>query len=167
MVWGWFNCITFTVHFISVIITPAPPQIIRYKILEAEEPCKVLPMEGSLGMAVGPIYSRGEQESHTAWGGVRPAVRWQFGVLCQQGGYMRERKQEISQSLKGVMGYAFSQWTLQLWMKRETVWYGRKKKKIKAFDIQKLSVQFPGASHNHCVTLGACPHYSLPLFTHL
>ena len=30
MVSGLFKCITFTVYFISVIITPAPPQIIRH-----------------------------------------------------------------------------------------------------------------------------------------
>ena len=30
MVSGWFKCITFIVHFISIIITPAPPQIIRH-----------------------------------------------------------------------------------------------------------------------------------------
>ena len=27
---GWFKSITFTVHFISILITPAPPQIIRH-----------------------------------------------------------------------------------------------------------------------------------------
>ena len=30
MVWGWFKCITFIVHFISIIITSASPQIIRH-----------------------------------------------------------------------------------------------------------------------------------------
>ena len=37
MVWGRFKCITFIVYFI--IITSAPPQIIRYQILEVEDPC--------------------------------------------------------------------------------------------------------------------------------
>ena len=29
MISGWFKCITFIVHFVSIIITSAPPQIIR------------------------------------------------------------------------------------------------------------------------------------------
>ena len=36
---GWFGAdssITFSLHFISVIITSAPPQIIRHEILEVE-----------------------------------------------------------------------------------------------------------------------------------
>ena len=40
MVWGWFKCIIFIVHFISVIITSAPPQIIRHQIPEVGDPCK-------------------------------------------------------------------------------------------------------------------------------
>ena len=28
-IWGWFKCITFTVPFISIIVTSAPPQIIK------------------------------------------------------------------------------------------------------------------------------------------
>ena len=77
-------------------------------------PARCCQWKGPLGWLWDPSTQEEEQESHTAWGGVRPEVRWQSGVLCQQGGYMRERKQEISQSPKGVMGYAFSQWTLQL-----------------------------------------------------
>ena len=38
MVWGWFKCVTFIVHFISVIITSAPPQIIRHWIPEVGDP---------------------------------------------------------------------------------------------------------------------------------
>ena len=30
MVSGWFKCITFIVHFISIVIASSPPQIIRY-----------------------------------------------------------------------------------------------------------------------------------------
>ena len=30
MVWGWFKCITFIVHFISIVIISAPPQLIRH-----------------------------------------------------------------------------------------------------------------------------------------
>ena len=30
MVWGWFKHITFIVHCISIIITSAPPQIIKH-----------------------------------------------------------------------------------------------------------------------------------------
>ena len=50
MVSGWFKHMTFIIYFISFIITSAPPQIIRHKILEAGDPCmwsqhpqKVLP----------------------------------------------------------------------------------------------------------------------------
>ena len=40
MVSGWFKYITFyIVHFISIIITSAPPQIIRHLILEVGDPC--------------------------------------------------------------------------------------------------------------------------------
>ena len=39
MVWGWFKSITLIVHFISIIITSAPPQSLRHSILEAEDPC--------------------------------------------------------------------------------------------------------------------------------
>ena len=38
---GWFKCITFIVHFISVIITSAPPQTIRHQIPEAGDPCHI------------------------------------------------------------------------------------------------------------------------------
>ena len=38
MVSGLFKCITFTVHFISIIITLAAAQIIRHWILEAGDP---------------------------------------------------------------------------------------------------------------------------------
>ena len=38
MVLGWFECITFTMHIISVIITSAPLQIIRYYIPEVGNP---------------------------------------------------------------------------------------------------------------------------------
>ena len=31
LVWGWFKSITFIVHFMSTIISPAPPQIIRHQ----------------------------------------------------------------------------------------------------------------------------------------
>ena len=34
-VWGWFKCITFIVYFLSIIITSAPPQIIRHYTGEA------------------------------------------------------------------------------------------------------------------------------------
>ena len=34
LVWGWFKHITFIVHFMSTIISPAPPQIIRHQSLE-------------------------------------------------------------------------------------------------------------------------------------
>ena len=37
---GWFKCITCTVHFISIIITSVPPQIIRPLIPEAGDPCE-------------------------------------------------------------------------------------------------------------------------------
>ena len=30
MVWGWFKCITFIGHIIFIIITSAPPQVIRH-----------------------------------------------------------------------------------------------------------------------------------------
>ena len=39
MVSGWFKCITFIVHFISIIITSAPHQIIRHEIPEVGDPC--------------------------------------------------------------------------------------------------------------------------------
>ena len=35
---GWFKHITFSVNFISIIITSAPPQIIRHQILEVGDP---------------------------------------------------------------------------------------------------------------------------------
>ena len=35
---GWFRLVTFTVHLISIIITSAPAQIIRYQILEVGDP---------------------------------------------------------------------------------------------------------------------------------
>ena len=31
MVWGWFKCITFIAHFVAIIVTSAPPQIIRHR----------------------------------------------------------------------------------------------------------------------------------------
>ena len=39
MVSGWFKLIAFIGHFISIIITTAPPQIIRHQILEVADPC--------------------------------------------------------------------------------------------------------------------------------
>lgn len=39
LAWGWFKCITFFVHFISIITASAPPQIIRHSILEVGDPC--------------------------------------------------------------------------------------------------------------------------------
>ena len=39
MVWGWFKHIMFIVHFISIPITSAPPQITRYQILEIGDSC--------------------------------------------------------------------------------------------------------------------------------
>ena len=39
MVWGWFKCITFIVHFISILIASAPLQIIRPSIPEVGDPC--------------------------------------------------------------------------------------------------------------------------------
>ena len=36
---GWFKCITFIVHFISIIVISVPLQIIRHLIPEAEDPC--------------------------------------------------------------------------------------------------------------------------------
>ena len=38
MVSGWFKCVTFIVHFISIIVRSAPPQIIRQFILEVGDP---------------------------------------------------------------------------------------------------------------------------------
>ena len=38
MVSGWFKCITFLVLFISIIITSAPPRIIRHYIPEVGDP---------------------------------------------------------------------------------------------------------------------------------
>ena len=34
MVSGWFKCVTFIVHFISLIVISAPPQMIKYETLE-------------------------------------------------------------------------------------------------------------------------------------
>ena len=34
VVWVWFKHITLIVHYVSIIITSAPPQIIRHQILE-------------------------------------------------------------------------------------------------------------------------------------
>ena len=34
----WSKCITFIVHFISITVVTAPSQIVRYLILEAEDP---------------------------------------------------------------------------------------------------------------------------------
>ena len=39
MVSGRFKCITFTVHFISIMMTPAPPQIIRHLVPEVRDSC--------------------------------------------------------------------------------------------------------------------------------
>ena len=41
VVTGYFECVTFNVHFISIIIISAPPQIIRHQIpnLEVGKPC--------------------------------------------------------------------------------------------------------------------------------
>ena len=39
MVWGRFKHIMFIVHFISIPITSAPPQITRYQILEIGDSC--------------------------------------------------------------------------------------------------------------------------------
>ena len=39
MVWGLFKPIAFTIHFISIIITLASPQVIWHEIPEAGEPC--------------------------------------------------------------------------------------------------------------------------------
>ena len=39
MVWGGFKRIIFTVHFTSIIVKPAPPQIIRHQIPEPGDPC--------------------------------------------------------------------------------------------------------------------------------
>ena len=36
---GWFKNITFIMHFISIIISSAPPQIIKRLILEVGDPC--------------------------------------------------------------------------------------------------------------------------------
>ena len=33
------ECVTFIVHFISIIITSTPPQIIRHEIPEVGDPC--------------------------------------------------------------------------------------------------------------------------------
>ena len=38
VVWGRFKHITFIVHFISIIITSVPPQIIRPQILDVGDP---------------------------------------------------------------------------------------------------------------------------------
>ena len=38
MVWGWFKCITFIVHYISIIIISGPPQIIKHWIPEVGDP---------------------------------------------------------------------------------------------------------------------------------
>ena len=40
MVLGWFKCIIFIVHFISIIITSAPPQIVRRQIPEVGGACR-------------------------------------------------------------------------------------------------------------------------------
>ena len=39
VVLGWFKCITFIVHFVSLTITSAPPQIIRHWVPEVGDPC--------------------------------------------------------------------------------------------------------------------------------
>ena len=39
MVSGWFKCLTFTVHFISINITSAPPQSTRHEIPRGRDPC--------------------------------------------------------------------------------------------------------------------------------
>ena len=39
LIWGWFNRVTFIVHFISVIIISAPPQMSRHWILEIGGSC--------------------------------------------------------------------------------------------------------------------------------
>ena len=40
MVWGYLRCPVVIVYFISIIIIPAPPQIIRCQIPEVGGPCK-------------------------------------------------------------------------------------------------------------------------------
>ena len=35
---GWLKYIAFIIYFIFIIVTSVPPQIIRYYILEAEDP---------------------------------------------------------------------------------------------------------------------------------
>ena len=58
MVLGCFKHITFIVYFISVIIMSAPPQIIRYYILEVGDPCCKGSLDGEIGeKAMG--YTRG------------------------------------------------------------------------------------------------------------
>lgn len=47
MVSGGCKCFTFTMHFISSVITSAPPEIIRRWILEAGHPCPRAPAIGS------------------------------------------------------------------------------------------------------------------------
>ena len=45
MVSGWFKWITFIVHFISIIIKSAPPQIIRHQIPEVRDACYRISVE--------------------------------------------------------------------------------------------------------------------------
>ena len=38
MLWGLFKPVAFTMHFVSIIITPSPPQIIWHEIPEVRDP---------------------------------------------------------------------------------------------------------------------------------
>ena len=38
---GWLKCVAFIVHFISIVITSVPPQIIRRQIPEVRDPCSI------------------------------------------------------------------------------------------------------------------------------
>ena len=60
--------ITFLVHFVSIIMTSAPPQIIRDYILEVEDPC--LTASPSACLAKGT-----QQDSGTTGGSVRAGTQ--------------------------------------------------------------------------------------------
>ena len=102
MVSGWFKCVTFIVNFISVVITSAPPQIIKPSIPEVGGPlhtyvhsffwisfpfrppqskqsslCYAVGSQEAFHLKNGPVISRMESRLSEESSG----LRWYFGLM--------------------------------------------------------------------------------------
>ena len=74
-VWGWIKSITSIVHFISIIITSAPPQIIRHYIPEVVEPWfREWERAIQTKIWVKSIQDRGKNKCKPPWDG--PPLTW-------------------------------------------------------------------------------------------